>query len=105
MEVMEFTDKDKKVITISLPLEENYKIQIYEDRVIFRKVRSLAEVSEDIQKYLKKDYSDQEINDLVEKARKELWTCDKWINRLVNNILYPEIENLKSKIEIAWPEN
>ena len=77
MEVMEFTDKDKKVITISLPLEENYKIQIYEDRVIFRKVRSLAEVSEDIQKYLKKDYSDQEINDLVEKARKELWTCDK----------------------------
>jgi hypothetical protein len=77
MEVMEFTDKDKKVVTISLPLEENYKIQIYKDRIIFRKVRFLAEVSEEIQKYLRKDYSDQEINDLVKKVRKELWTSDK----------------------------
>ena len=77
MEVMEFTDKDKKVVTISFPLKENYKIQIYKDRVIFRKVRSLSEVSEEIQKYLRKDYSDQEIPHLVKKVRKELWTSEK----------------------------
>lgn len=77
MEVMEFTDKDKKVVTISFPLKENYKIQIYKDRVIFRRVRSFSEISEEIQKYLIKDYSDQEINDLVKKVRKELWTSDK----------------------------
>ena len=78
MEITEFTDKDKKVATISFPLKENCKIQIYKDRVIFRKVRSLSEVSEEIQKYLRKDYSDQEINDLVKKVRKELWTSDKY---------------------------
>ena len=71
---MEFTDKNKKVLTISFPLKENYKIQIYKDKVIFRRVRSFSEGSADIQKYLKKDYSDKEINDLVKKTRIELWT-------------------------------
>ena len=81
MEVMEFTDKDKKVVTISFPLKENYKIQIYKDKVIFRRVRSFSEVSADIQKYLKKDYSDKGINDLVKKARMELWTKERHGNK------------------------
>ncbi len=81
MEVMEFTDKDKKVVTISFPLEENYKIQIYKDKIIFRKVRSFSEISEEIQKYLKKDFSDKEINDLVKKARIELWTKEQHGNK------------------------
>jgi hypothetical protein len=81
MEVMEFTDKDKKVVTISFPLKENYKIQIYKDRVIFRRVRSFSEISEEIQKHLKKDYSDKEINDLVKKARIELWTKEQYENK------------------------
>lgn len=77
MEVIEITDKDKKVVTISFPLKENYKIQNYKDKVIFRRVRSFSEVSSELQNYLKKDYSDKEINDLVKKVRKELWICDK----------------------------
>lgn len=81
MEVMEFNDKDKKVVTISLPLEENYKIQIYKDRIIFRKVRSFSEISEEIQKYLKKDYSDKEINDIVKRTRRELWTKEQHENK------------------------
>ena len=74
MEVMEFTEKDKKIVTISFSLQENYKIQIYKDKMIFRRVRSFSEISEEMQKYLKKDYSDEEINNLVKKTRVELWT-------------------------------
>ena len=81
MEIMEFTDKDKKIVTISFPLKDNYKIQIYEDKIIFRKVRSFSEISEEIQKYLKKEYSEKEINDLVKKARIELWTKERNENK------------------------
>ncbi len=59
---MEFTDKAKEVVTISFPKDENYKIQIHKDKIIFRKVRSFSEISEEIQKHLKKDCSDKEIN-------------------------------------------
>jgi hypothetical protein len=42
-----------------------------------RNVRSFSEISEDVQKYIRKDYSDKEINDLVEKVRIELWTKEQ----------------------------
>lgn len=73
MEVMEFTDKDKKIVTISLPLDENYKIQINKDKIIFQTVRSFSDVSVELQEFLMKDYSDEEVNCFVKKARSELF--------------------------------
>ena len=49
-------------------------LRIFKKRDIIRKVRSFSEISEDVQKYIRNDYSDKEINDLVKKARIELWT-------------------------------
>ena len=53
------------------------KPEIFKKRVGLRKVRSFPEISEDVQKYIRKDYSDKEINDLVEKVRIELWTKEQ----------------------------
>ena len=73
MEVMEFIEKDKKVVTISFPLNENFKIQILEDKVIFERLHSFNELSKNIRKYLDKDYSDSEIDTMVKKTRQKLW--------------------------------
>ena len=43
------------------------------DCVIVERKRTLAEAAEELQKYVKRDYTDAEINALVKQARKERW--------------------------------
>lgn len=62
MEVMQFTENDKKVVTISFPIQEDYRIKIFKDKVIFERVRNFAEISEDIRKHLTRDYTDQDVD-------------------------------------------
>ena len=73
MDVIQTIEKNIKVITISVPLNENFKIQILDDKVVFKKARLFSEISESVQKYLEKDYSDKEIDLLVKEKRGELW--------------------------------
>jgi len=73
MDVIQTIEKNRKVITISVPLNENFKIQILDDKVVFKKARLFSEISESVQKYLEKDYSDKEIDLLVKEKRGELW--------------------------------
>lgn len=77
MEVTEFIEKDKKIVTISLPLNENFKIQISENKVIFERLSSFDELSKDVKKYLKKDYLDEEIDVMVKDTRSKLWKQKK----------------------------
>ena len=53
------------------------KPEIFKKRIRSRKIRSFSEISKDVQKYIRKDFSDKEINDLVKKARIELWTKEQ----------------------------
>ena len=73
MDVVQTIEKNKKVITISVPLDENFKIKILDDKVVFEKARAFSEISEDVQKHLSKDYTDREIDLLVKEKRNELW--------------------------------
>ncbi|MBI1927763.1 hypothetical protein HYR99_26435 [Candidatus Poribacteria bacterium] len=43
------------------------------DCVIVRRKRTLAEAAEELQKYVKREYTDAEINDWVKQARQERW--------------------------------
>ncbi len=40
--------------------------------MIFERVRNFAEISEDIRKHLTRDYTDQDVDQLVKQTRKKL---------------------------------
>jgi hypothetical protein len=76
MEVVQYTENDKKVITIQFPIDEDYKIQILKDKVVFKKIRSFSEISDSVKNHLKKNYSDKDIDLLVKQTREKLWASE-----------------------------
>ena len=73
MDVNQYIDEGKKIVEISFPQQEDYKIQILDDKVIFERVRKFSEISGDLQKHLKKNISSNEIDKTIKNVRKELW--------------------------------
>lgn len=60
-------------MTITLPETEEIAVIEDIDCVIIKRKRTLAEAAKELQKYVKQDYTDAEINALVKQARKERW--------------------------------
>ena len=73
MNVIHAIENGNQIFTITFPETEEVTVIEDVDCVIIKRKRTLAEAAEEIQKYVKREYTDAEINALVKQARKERW--------------------------------
>jgi hypothetical protein len=73
MEVLQSIENGVRVITITIPSNENVVIAKDRHQVLVRHKRTLEEASLDVRRHLKRNLSDKEIDQLVRKVRQELW--------------------------------
>lgn len=73
MEVLQTVENGVMVITITVPSNENVVVEKGRHEVLVRHKRTLEEASQNVRRYLERNLSDKEIDQLVRKVRAELW--------------------------------